>query len=63
MTVLDLQNLEVKASVSGTGARNSGASKGCPIIIGRQKLPSTVGTTGTKKKNTMIAPCIVNSLL
>ena len=34
MTVLDLQNLEVKASVSGTGARNSGASKGCPIIIG-----------------------------
>jgi len=35
MTVLDLQNLEVKASVSGTGARNSGASKGCPIIIGR----------------------------
>jgi len=34
MTVLDLQNLEVKASVSGTGARNSGASKGCPVVIG-----------------------------
>ena len=34
-----------------------------PIISGRQKLPSTVGTTGTRKKNTMTTPCMVNSLL
>ncbi len=34
-----------------------------PIISGRQKLPSTVGTTGTKKKKTMMTPCMVKSLL
>ena len=34
-----------------------------PIIIGSKKLPSTVGITGTRKKNTMITPWIVKSLL
>ena len=29
MAILDLQGMELKAPVSGTGARNSGASKGC----------------------------------
>lgn len=29
MSILDLQGMEQKASVTGAGARNSGASKGC----------------------------------
>ena len=37
MAILDLQGMELKASASGTGARNSGASKGCPIVIGGRK--------------------------
>ena len=34
-----------------------------PIMIGMRKLPSTAGITGMRKKNTIITPCIVNSLL
>ena len=34
-----------------------------PIIIGRTKLPSVAGIDGTRKKNTITIPCIVNSLL
>ena len=34
-----------------------------PIISGRQKLPSVVGTAGTRKKKTMMIPCCVNILL
>ena len=34
-----------------------------PIMIGTRKLPSTAGIDGTRKKNTMMMPCIVNSLL
>jgi hypothetical protein len=36
MAVLDLQGMELKASVSSTGARNSGASKGCPVNGGKR---------------------------
>ena len=32
-------------------------------MIGTRKLPSTDGMTGMRKKNTIITPCIVNSLL
>ena len=32
-------------------------------MSGKQKLPSTAGTTGTRKKNTMITPWAVNTLL
>ena len=34
-----------------------------PIIIGTRKLPSVAGIDGIRKKNTIITPCIVNSLL
>ena len=34
-----------------------------PIMIGTRKLPSTDGMAGMRKKNTIITPCIVNSLL
>ena len=34
-----------------------------PIINGSIKFPSAAGTIGTRKKNTMITPCIVNSRL
>jgi len=34
-----------------------------PIMIGTRKLPSTEGMAGMRKKNTIITPCIVNSLL
>ena len=34
-----------------------------PIIRGRRKLPSTVGTTGTRKNHTMMMPWAENSLL
>ena len=34
-----------------------------PIMIGIRKLPSTAGIDGIRKKNTMITPCMVNSLL
>ena len=34
-----------------------------PIIIGRKKLPSVAGIDGIRKKNTIITPCRVNSLL
>ena len=34
-----------------------------PIISGTRKLPSTAGMAGIRKKNTMITPCIVKSLL
>ena len=34
-----------------------------PIIMGIRKLPSVVGITGTRKKNTMMTPWAVNSLL
>ena len=32
-------------------------------MIGTRKLPSTAGMAGMRKKNTIITPCIVNSLL
>ncbi len=32
-------------------------------MIGTRKLPSTDGMAGIRKKNTIITPCIVNSLL
>ena len=32
-------------------------------MIGSMKLPRTAGIDGIRKKNTMITPCIVNSLL
>jgi hypothetical protein len=34
-----------------------------PTMIGIRKLPSTAGIDGIRKKNTMITPCMVNSLL
>ena len=34
-----------------------------PIIIGTRKLPSTAGIDGIRKKNTMMMPCMVKSLL
>ncbi len=34
-----------------------------PIMSGTRKLPSVDGIDGIRKKNTMITPCIVNSLL
>ena len=34
-----------------------------PIMSGTRKLPSVAGIDGIRKKNTMITPCIVNSLL
>jgi hypothetical protein len=34
-----------------------------PIIIGTRKFPSVAGIDGTRKKNTMITPCMVKSLL
>jgi len=34
-----------------------------PIMIGMRKFPSTDGMAGMRKKNTIITPCIVNSLL
>ena len=34
-----------------------------PIMIGIRKLPSVAGIDGIRKKNTMMTPCIVKSLL
>ena len=34
-----------------------------PIMIGTRKFPSTDGIAGIRKKNTIITPCIVKSLL
>ena len=34
-----------------------------PIISGIRKFPSVAGIDGTRKKNTMMMPCIVKSLL
>ena len=34
-----------------------------PTIIGTRKLPSTAGTDGIRKKNTIFTPCMVNNLL
>ena len=34
-----------------------------PSIMGRTKLPRTAGMDGIRKKNTMMIPCMVNSLL
>jgi hypothetical protein len=34
-----------------------------PIIMGIKKLPSTAGTAGIRKKNTITCPCMVNILL
>ena len=34
-----------------------------PIMIGIRKFPSVAGMDGTRKKNTMMIPCMVNSLL
>ena len=31
-----------------------------PIMIGMKKLPSVAGIDGTRKKNTMMTPCMVN---
>ena len=39
------------------------ATSRAPIIIGSRKLPSVAGIDGMRKKNTIITPCIVNSLL
>ena len=39
------------------------ARSGAPIISGTRKLPSVAGIDGIKKNQTMITPCIVNSLL
>src|SRR5580693_8177243 len=34
-----------------------------PIMIGIQKFPSVAGTDGTRKRKTMITPCMVKTLL
>ena len=34
-----------------------------PIMSGTRKLPSAAGIEGIRKKNTIITPCIVKSLL
>jgi len=34
-----------------------------PIMRGMRKFPSTAGIEGMRKKNTMMMPCMVNSLL
>ena len=39
------------------------ATSFAPIMRGIRKLPRTAGATGTKKKNTMMMPCMENSLL
>ena len=39
------------------------ATSRAPIINGRRKFPSTVGTEGIRKNHTMITPCMVKSLL
>jgi hypothetical protein len=31
--------------------------------MGIRKLPMVAGTDGTRKKNTMMTPCMVNTLL
>ncbi len=39
------------------------ATSRAPSISGRQKLPSVTGMDGTRKNQTMITPCQVNSRL
>ena len=34
-----------------------------PIIMGTRKFPSTAGTEGMRKKNTMMMPCMVKMRL
>ena len=34
-----------------------------PIIMGTRKFPSTAGMDGIMKKNTMMMPCMLKSLL
>ena len=39
------------------------ATSGAPIISGSRKLPSVVGMSGTRKNQTMMIPCNVNTRL
>ena len=39
------------------------ATSGAPIISGSRKLPSVVGMSGTRKNQTMMIPCSVNTRL
>ncbi len=39
------------------------ATSRAPIIRGIRKFPSVAGIEGTRKKNTMMMPCMENSLL
>ena len=43
--------------------RRGNARSRAPIISGTRKFPSVAGIEGIRKKNTMMMPCMVNSLL
>ena len=43
--------------------KRGNARSRAPIISGMRKLPSVAGIDGIRKNQTMITPCMVNSVL